>query len=271
MKVLTLPNSSKTVVVVCLAVQAFDLYLVAIRHHRNLWLLVIALFVGGYVTDLISGIFHFSFDYVWPPTFPIMGPISVDFRQHHENPTLDPSALTTNLTKGAYGGLPIALVTWIVARVWQDSSFSFLVLASLMATSLWMLGFHQIHAYAHMGSRLSPDEFNRTVIEIGKLPLQQQERAFADLFNSLGIPRFVRLLQHCKLFLRPEVHWRHHLSFDSDFSSVNGWSDPLMNLLYRPLARRKLAQQSQVRANHLTLRESGSQGDCMLKGLDRLS
>jgi hypothetical protein len=83
------------------------------------------------------------------------------------------------------------------------------------------------------------------VVEISQLPdKRQQKEAFAALFQSLGITRAIRFLQRCGLFLRPEIHWQHHISFESDFSSVNGWSDPLMNLIYRPLARRKLARQS---------------------------
>jgi hypothetical protein len=114
-------------------------------------------------------------------------------------------------------------------------------------SGLWsrMLGFHQIHAYAHMGSHLPPEEFNRAVSEISQLSSKkQQKEEFAKLFQSLGIPPFVRFLQRCRLFLRPEVHWQHHLSFESDVSSVNGWSDPVMNWLYRPIARRKKANEA---------------------------
>jgi len=57
----------------------------------------------------------------------------------------------------------------------------------------------------------------------------------------VGIPRFVRVLQRCGLFLRPEIHWRHHASFESDFSSVNGWSDPMTNWIFGLIARRKKA------------------------------
>lgn len=221
MAVLTLPQSSKGVVVTCFAMQAVALYSVANHNHRSLWLSVIAFFVGGFLTDLISGLFHFSFDYVWPPQTPIMGPISVEFQQHHEEPTLDPSAVVSNLTRGAYGALPIAIITWVTVKVSADSSASFLAVAIMMGTSLWMLGFHQIHSYAHMGSQLSPEEFNQAVVEINQLPSRrQQQKEFSKLFQSVSIPKFVRFLQRCRLFLRPEVHWRHHISFESDFSSV---------------------------------------------------
>jgi hypothetical protein len=38
------------------------------------------------------------------------------------------------------------------------------------------------------------------------------------------------------------VHWQHHISFETDFSSINGWSDPVMNWLYRRLVWRKRRQ-----------------------------
>lgn len=238
MAVPTLPHESKLITFSCVVVQAIVLYQVANHGSRSLWLYVIAFFVGGFITDLISGMFHFSFDYVWPDRFPIMGPIAVDFRGHHVKPGLDPSALLPNITRGAYGALPLAIITWVSMATTNNTALSLLVAASLMSTSIWMLGFHQIHSYTHMGSRLSADEFNALVIRINRLPsAQRQEEEFAKLFRSRGIPGYIRILQRCRLFLRPEKHWRHHISFDSDFSSVNGWSDPLMNLIYGPIAR----------------------------------
>jgi hypothetical protein len=245
MAALALPQKSKVIVMTCIAMQAVTLFAVANRDHRSLWLMVIAFFVGGFLTDLISGLAHFGFDYIWPAHMPILGPIAVEFREHHEHPTLDPSAVLTNLTKGAYGALPFAVITLVVAKLSEDSTASFLIVATLFLTSLWMLGFHQIHSYAHMGSQLPPEEFNRLVAEISQLPTRrQQKKEFAKLFQAVGIPRLVRFLQRSRLFLRPEVHWRHHLSFESDFSSVNGWSDPVMNWLYRFIARRKKIEQS---------------------------
>lgn len=245
MAVLTLPKSSRVVVFTCIAVQAFALYAVAQHSQRSLWLSVIAFFVGGFITDLISGLFHFSFDYVWPPRTPIMGPISVEFQEHHTRPILDPSAVIPNLTRGSYGALPFAVIALVITAASAETAGSFLAAATIMGASIWMMGFHQIHSYTHMGSSIPSDEFNRAVAEISRLPSRrQQEEEFAKLFGSVGIPRFVRLLQRCRLFLRPELHWRHHIYYESDFSSVNGWSDPLMNLIYRPLARRKKAKSS---------------------------
>ncbi|HEX6182711.1 MAG TPA: fatty acid desaturase CarF family protein [Pyrinomonadaceae bacterium] len=245
MEVLTLPKSSRLIVAACLVAQSFALYAVARHGQRSLWLALVAFFVGGFITDLISGLFHFSFDYVWPLRTPIMGPISAEFQRHHSHPGLDPSALVPNLTRGAYGALPIGVLAWWLATSEADTAGSFLAAAVAMSASIWMLGFHQIHSYSHMGSSLSAEEFNRVVADISALPSKkQQEEEFIKLFDTLGIPPLVRLLQRARLFLRPELHWRHHIYYETDFSSVNGWSDPLMNLLYRPLARRKKARQT---------------------------
>jgi hypothetical protein len=248
MAVLTLPTKSQPIVYLCLVTQAFVLYAVAGHPHRSPWLALIAFFAGGFITDLISGLFHFSFDYVWPPKTPIMGPISVEFQAHHVEPGLDPSALTSNLTRGAYGALPFALLAWGVNSAAAETPLSFLGAATIMWASLWMLGFHQIHSYTHMGSRVPAEEFNRAVAVISRLPSKrQQELEFIKLFRTVGIPRFVWFLQRCRLFLRPELHWRHHINFESDFSSVNGWSDPVMNWFYGRIARRKKAARA-VRA-----------------------
>jgi hypothetical protein len=48
-------------------------------------------------------------------------------------------------------------------------------------------------------------------------------------------------LQRCRIILNPATHNLHHVLFESDFSSVNGWSDPLLNFVLAPVARRKKA------------------------------
>jgi len=130
MAVFALPQRSKATVVACIALQAVALYVVANHGHRSFWLAVAAFFAAGFLTDWISGLAHFGFDYVWPAQMPILGPIAVEFRQHHENPTLDPSAVLVNLTKGAYGALPFAAITVAVAAVSGDGTVSFFVIAT---------------------------------------------------------------------------------------------------------------------------------------------
>jgi hypothetical protein len=247
-----LPTKSKTMVFTCIALQIGATYLLVSHAHRSAILFILAFLVSGFVTDLVTGLAHFSFDYLWPPNAPVFGPIAQEFLDHHGDPTLDPSALTENFTRGAYGALPFVLGTWIIATVMVETPSSFFLAALLMGISLWGLAFHQIHSYTHMGSKLSPASFNKAVIRICGMPTAQRRKEFGELFALVGIPRWIRVLQRCRLFLRPEVHWQHHISFESDFSSVNGWSDPLMNLIYGPIARRKKANGARMPVLTLT-------------------
>jgi Lipid desaturase domain len=243
MSIVSLPNESKGIVVTCFVLQIVALDVLLRVPFGSHWLFLPASFlIAGFLTDLISGFAHFSFDYLWSPKVPVFGPISVDFRRHHEDPTLDPSAKLTNFTKGAYGAAPLAIAAILAASASGGSVAAFLVDTTLFLMSVWMLGFHQIHSYAHMGSLLLPQEFNSAVATIASLPsAREQRREFAKLFRSLGVPPLVRILQRCRLFLRPEIHWQHHKSFETDFSSVNGWSDPLMNGIYRRWTLRRKA------------------------------
>lgn len=244
MSTLKLPQKSRFFLVFCGVIYVIAFLELCKLNHFTLYTFIAAFFIGGFITDLLTGLAHFGFDYIWPDDMPILGPISVDFRAHHSMPTLDPSALDVNFTMGAYAGLPFSLATLGAAYWLPDNILTALLTLSFFSISLWMLGFHQIHSYAHMGSCLSPQEFNQAVQEITKLPYKEQKPAFRRLFDGTDIPHWVRLLQRVGLFLRPEVHWRHHIEFETDFSSLNGWSDPLMNFIYAPIARRKKLMES---------------------------
>ena len=90
-----------------------------------------------------------------------------------------------------------------------------------------------------MGSSLSPEELNWWVKNTAEQPTRKaQIREFDRLFATVAINPVVRLLQTSRVILKPSVHNLHHLSFETDFSSVNGWADPIANLVLRPLARR---------------------------------
>jgi hypothetical protein len=237
MAVATLPKKSVSLVTACLIAETLALTAVMTHRDRSVWLFAIAFFLSGFIADLISGLAHFGFDYIWPPTIPILGPIAVEFRQHHETPTLDPSNFVENFSRGAYVALPLALITYWSAVRWSPTSGSFFLLSLMAEASVWAFAFHQIHSYAHMGASLSPDEFNAMVAMAAQMPSQQQEAEFEKIFAAKGIPLIVRMLQRSGIFLRPQKHWRHHIGFECDFSSVNGWSDSLMNAIYRPIAR----------------------------------
>ena len=52
-----------------------------------------------------------------------------------------------------------------------------------------------------------------------------------------SLPPFVRRLQDAGLMLHPDIHRRHHASFDCDFCIFNGWANPVVNLAYRVALR----------------------------------
>jgi hypothetical protein len=243
MSTLELPKSSKTVVVVSIIALAIALYCVASHGGRDPWLALAAFFISGFFGDLFTGFAHFGFDYVFPDKMPILGPIAKEFREHHDYPTLDPKDYVVNFTKGGYASLPLSLAACILERNMPGDGVSFLILATLAGLSVWALFFHQIHSYAHMGSCLSPDEFKLRVASISRLPSQAaQIQEFERLFETVPIPPVIRFLQRYRLILNPRKHNLHHISFETDFSSVNGWSDPVANLLFRPIARRLKAR-----------------------------
>jgi hypothetical protein len=255
MSTLALPKSSKPTIIISIVAFVIALSLVTSRDDLNLWVLIVGLLVSGFLADLVTGVAHFSFDYVFPDNTPIMGPIAREFRDHHHFPTLDPRDYIVNFSKGAYGSLPVSLLVCALSVVLPSGWPSGLVLCTLLGISFWAFFFHQIHSYAHMGSSLPPNDFKRRVAEISRLPTQaEQKRAFETLFKTVPIPPAIRFLQRHRLILNPGTHNLHHITFESDFSSVNGWSDPLANLILRPAARR-------MKAKRLALQERENEGN----------
>lgn len=246
MSVLELPKSSKPTIAFALIALAIALYRVCAHDGANPWLGVAAFLLSGFIGDLFTGFAHFGFDYIFPEDMPILGPVAKEFREHHDCPTLDPTDYVVNFTKGAYCSLPLSLIVIALASP-HHGWISFLAIATLLGMSFWAFFFHQIHSYAHMGSSLSPDEFKQRVAMIGRLPTEaEQKREFARLFETVPIPPAVRFLQRCRLILNPATHNLHHIQFESDFSSVNGWSDPVSNLILRPISRRLKARAAQA-------------------------
>ena len=45
--------------------------------------------------------------------------------------------------------------------------------------------------------------------------------------------KIVTLLQKYKLFISVEDHHVHHSNFESNFSIINGWSNPLVNYIFK--------------------------------------
>ncbi len=66
--------------------------------------------------------------------------------------------------------------------------------------------------------------------------------------------RFVRILQACRLMIRPRTHLRHHREIDCNFSVLNGWSISFLNWVFKrwiehrlPASTSPARQRSQMR------------------------
>lgn len=238
MSVPALPGRSVPVVVAAvLAIcgTAVDLML---RGQLTLLGFVTALLLSALLADAITALAHFSFDYIFPYDFPIFGPIAQGFNEHHDAPSLDPKDAIENFTLGGYGSCAVSFVSLGVILFGDHGPLSSFVLAELLFLAIWGLLFHHLHSFAHMGSRLDPLVFNREIERIaGFESKREQKAALRALFETVPTPRFIRLLQRLRLTLEPGRHNLHHIHFESDFSSVNGWSDPLLNPVLRPAAR----------------------------------
>lgn len=238
MRALTLPARAKPLIVLSVALAAASIVILARHAGATIPLAIAALVVSGYVADAITGVAHFAFDYVLPYDISVFGPIAREFNEHHDEPTLDPSNCVENFTKGAYASLPAAALTFLLLGALPETGSAFFAAAVAAGLAVWGLFFHQIHSYAHVGSTLGPEAFNTRVAEIAEMGSEpEQMRAFEALFATVPIPAPIRFLQRPRFILCPERHNLHHLRFERNFSSVNGWSDPLLNLFLGPLAR----------------------------------
>lgn len=238
MSVPTLPSRSISAIVAALtgiSVTALDLL---IRGDMTLLGLIAALALSGLLADAITALAHFSFDYIFPYNFPIFGPIAQGFNEHHEEPSLDPKDRIQNFTLGAYGSCAISCVSLGFILFSDHGPLSSFVLTLLLLLAIWGLLFHHLHSYAHMGSILDPQLFTREIERISRIEGKKARKAaLRQLFDTVPIPRFIRILQRLRLTLEPGRHNLHHIHFESDFSSVNGWSDPLLNPILGPAAR----------------------------------
>jgi hypothetical protein len=257
MGALTIPTKARPVIALTVGLLMVALYILSCHSRASILLAILAVFISGFVADAFTGLAHFGFDYVFSHQMPVLGPIASEFNEHHAEPTLDPSSYVENFTKGAYASLPVVAGVLLLLACAPEGPLWFLAEAVFMGIAVWAFFFHQIHAYAHMGSSLSPEVFNARVDEISRLQSKcAQRRALGQLFETVPIPPAIRLLQRCGLILSPERHNLHHVCFERDFSSVNGWSDPFLNPFLGPVARRYKARRGAARSDGAAL-ESG--------------
>jgi hypothetical protein len=238
MSVPTLPGRSVPVIVAALIGICGTAADLLIRGDVGVFGFVAALAISGLLADAITALAHFSFDYIFPYNFPIFGPIAQGFNEHHDEPSLDPKDKIENFTLGAYGSCAISVISLAFILFGDHGPVSSFATTLLLFLAIWGLLFHHLHSYAHMGSVLDPQLFNREIERISILESNRERKAaLRALFDSVPIPPFIRILQRLRLTLEPGRHNLHHMHFESDFSSVNGWSDPLLNPVLGPAAR----------------------------------
>lgn len=238
MSVPTLPGRSVPVIVAAVLAICGTAADLLIRGNVTFFGLVAALVISGLLADAITALAHFSFDYIFPYNFPIFGPIARGFNEHHDEPSLDPKDRIENFTLGAYGSCAISVVSLGFILFSDHGPIGSFLMTLLLFLALWGLLFHHLHSYAHMGSILDPQVFNKEIERISTLGSKRERKAaLRALFDTVPIPRFIRVLQRFRLTLEPGRHNLHHIHFESDFSSVNGWSDPFLNPVLRPAAR----------------------------------
>ena len=238
MSVPTLPGRSAPVIVAALLAICGTAADLLVRGHVTLVGLAAALAVSALLADAITALAHFSFDYIFPYDFPIFGPIAKGFNEHHDEPCLDPKDMVENFTLGGYGSCAVSAVSLGFILFSDHGPASSFAMTLLLFLAIWGLLFHHLHSYAHMGSVLGPQVFTREIERISTLASKREQKAaLRALFETVPRPRFIKVLQRLRLTLEPGRHNLHHIHFESDFSSVNGWSDPLLNPVLRPAAR----------------------------------
>lgn len=62
---------------------------------------------------------------------------------------------------------------------------------------------------------------------------------FHGTLHRADNPRIVHVMRRLRLLMTPEAHALHHATLRRDFATNNGWSNPLVNLLFRLAMKRK--------------------------------
>lgn len=197
----------------------------------GLWTVLAAL-VGWFLADLMSGAVHMVMDYRPSPSglgldrlyyykgsresdeymamrraaFARLTPIqriTYDFKNHHPRP----DALGRR-----------SMMTQVGATV-TFTTLPFAILANAVLAT-----------------------FNRPAIPAALLASFLLGTTFAQYFHGTlhraDNPWVVRAMRRVRLLMRPEDHHRHHATLTHDFSTINGWSNPILNAVFGLAHRR---------------------------------
>jgi hypothetical protein len=195
------------------------------------WWMLPALLAGWYAADAMSGLVHMWMDY--HPTraglglkdlffyegsresaeylamrdriMPKLGPLErliYDFKNHHPRPdALGRRSTTVHLrSTSLFATLPFAIL----------ANLAFL----LLPLPLWMLA--GVFSFI-LGATFA--------------------QYFHASLHRADNPGWVIALRRVRLLMRPEDHVLHHATLTQDFSTITGWSNPALNVLFNALRR----------------------------------
>lgn len=200
--------------------------------HNPTFSMLPAALAGWYAADLMSGAVHMYMDYrecrpglgladifhytgsresaeylaMRDAAFGKLGPIErlvYDFKNHHPRPdALGRRSMLTQIGSTVlFTTLPFAVLTNLA--FW------------LLPLPLWLLA-------------------GLVAFTIGSTFAQY----FHGTLHRADNPWAVRAMRRARLLMRPEDHILHHETLTQDFSTINGWSNPALNRVFRALRKR---------------------------------
>lgn len=223
---------TKIALTVFLISLALNLALAVLGLGRGaVWLAPVAMLVGWYLADFMSGLIHMYMDYI--PCTPGVGlaeiyfyegsresedyirlrdqawarispfeKVAYDFKNHHPRPdALGRRDLVFQVKATVlFISLPFSLALNLACLVWRPPGWL------VMGLVVFLVG-GTLSQYFH-----------------GSLH-RQRNPAIVTLFRRVG------------LLMTPTAHGLHHATLTQDFSVINGWSNPALNLIFRALMR----------------------------------
>lgn len=196
------------------------------------WRMIPAALVAWFLADLLSGVVHMIMDY--RPCPPGVGLADIyfwqgsreseaflalqgqvyarisrferlvyDFKKHHPFPDLLGRHGVWHLMKAPvmFITLPLSLALNVVALIWRVPGWLMVGLVVLL-----------------IGGALA--------------------QYFHGVLHKTVSPPIIVALRKVGLLMTPEAHAYHHRTLTEDFSTVSGWSNPMLNVLVRALLRR---------------------------------
>jgi ubiquitin-conjugating enzyme E2 variant len=154
-------------------------------------MLLLAAFGGYALADVASGLTHWFCDTFFREDTPGIGPLLIrPFREHHR----DPEAMTRHGFLELTGNSCLGVLPLLALAAWRPWTPVFD--AGLLAFALALFATNQFHKWAH----------------------------------SATLPRWVSLLQRCRLILNPAHHGIHHTPpHKAAYGVTNGWMNVILD------------------------------------------